>query len=91
MKSQSALLDLSNLMAGPGLYPLQVDWAQQQVLFLSVAPDFYANAPFLDQRAVPLCDLCSFWLERREPWSEVSEEGLNQRVGQLAIFEQERF
>jgi hypothetical protein len=126
-------------MAGPDLYPLRVNWAQQQVLFLSVTPDFYANAPFLDQRAVsqqqrsqipsdwaaiqdvvqavkaqpvaaklgmifhvghcgstllsralalnvrlfslreplPLRDLCGFWLERRQPWSEVSEEGLN--------------
>jgi len=132
---------LDNLMAGPGLYPFQVNWMQQQMLFLSVTPDFYVNAPFLDQRAVPqeqrsqissewmpfqaveqavaaqgtsanlglifhvghcgstllskalalnaglfslreplpLRDLCNAWLERLEPWSEVSEDGLNQR------------
>jgi hypothetical protein len=145
MKSQPALLNLSKLMAGPDLYPLQVNWAQQQVLFLSVTPEFYANAPFLDQRAVPqqqrsqipsewaaiqdvvqavaaqpvpaklgmvfhvghcgstllsralalntslfslreplpLRDLCSFWLERQEPWSEVSDEGLNHRIDMM--------
>jgi hypothetical protein len=145
MKSQPALQNLNNLMDGPCLYPLQVNWAQQQVLFLSVTPDFYANAPFLDQRAVPqqqrslipsnwaaiqdvmqavaaqpapaklgmvfhvghcgstllsralalntglfslreplpLRDLCSFWLERQEPWSEISEEGLDHRIDMM--------
>jgi hypothetical protein len=133
---------LDKLMAGPCLYPFQVNWMQQQMLFLSVTPDFYVNAPFLDQRAVPqdqrsqipsewlpvqaveqavfaqattanlglvfhvghcgstllsralalneglfslreplpLRDLCNAWLERLEPWSEVSEAGLGQRI-----------
>lgn len=145
MNTQTALPGLDQLMSGPGLYPLQVNWAQEQVLFLAVTPEFYADAPFLDQRAVaqnqraqipsgwiaiqdveqaaaghapaaklgmifhvghcgstllsralalnpglfslreplPLRDLCSFWLERREPWAVISEQELNHRIAMM--------
>jgi len=145
MNAQAPFPGLDQLMSGPGLYPLQVNWAQQQVLFLAVTPGFYADAPFLDQRAVaqnqraqipsgwfaikdveqvvagqappaklgmivhvghcgstllsralalnpglfslreplPLRDLCSFWLERREPWAVISEDELNHRIDMM--------
>jgi hypothetical protein len=142
---QQNQLNLTNMMASPNLYPLKVDWVQNQMLLVQVGEAFYNNAPFLDQRAfpdrqqpqppsnwvplqtvaqqalalasnksmawifhvghcgstllskalalnpglfslrepLPLRDLTSFWLDRKDPWAQASEGGLNNRTAMM--------
>lgn len=77
-------LDLGRLMAGPELYPWQVNWAQQQVFLLSVTPEFYANAPFLDQRAVPQqqrARIPSAWVPLSDVAQAVTAQAVPSRLG----------
>ena len=77
-------LDLGRLMAGPELYPWQVNWAQQQVFLLSVTPEFYATAPFLDQRAVPpqrQAGIPSAWVPLAEVARAVAAQPAAARLG----------